>query len=92
MQTIFGPNPRIALVPRGGPENGPFSAMVALVLDKILSENGFKISAIYPCSGSTPTALLGCTGDFAKLCDIWSKIEPNDIVGEISKIKTTQLT
>lgn len=84
----FGPNPKIALIPRGGPENGPNSAMAARILYEVLTLYGFKILAIYPSSGAIPTALLGCTGDFAKLCDTWANITPQKIVGKVGKLRT----
>lgn len=84
----FGYKPKIALVPRGGPENGPFSAMAARVLYEVLTFHGYEISAIYPSSGATPTAVLGSTGDFKKLCEIWANITSKDIVGKVSKFKT----
>ncbi|MDP3697652.1 MAG: hypothetical protein Q8R55_06630 [Candidatus Taylorbacteria bacterium] len=84
----FGPNPDIALVPRGGPENGPYSAMAARIICEILAKNGHNVSAIYPSSGSIPTAILGCTGDFPILCDNWANITPEKIVGKFIKLKT----
>lgn len=81
-------NDKIALVCRGGPENGPFSAMAARIISERLNAAGLKISGIYTCSGSTPTALLGCTGEFAKLCGIWANLRPEDIVGKVKKHKT----
>lgn len=80
---------RIALVCRGGPENGPFSAMVGRILSEELLNTDIDIQAIYASSGSDPTALLGCTGDWAKLCDVWANLTPEKIVGEVSKLKTT---
>src|SRR3989338_2609816 len=79
------PDARIVLVCRGGPENGPFSAMAARILFEKLNLYGFKVSAIYASSGSTPTALLGCTGELSKLCNIWANIKPEDIVGKVRK-------
>lgn len=79
---------KIALVCRGGPENGPFSAMAAKVISERLAKAGLKVSGIYACSGSTPTALLGCIGEFAKLCDLWENLTPVDIVGKIRKWQT----
>lgn len=84
----FGPNPEIALVPRGGPENGPNSAMAARIIYEVLALYGLKVSAIYPSSGAIPTALLGCTGDFAKLCDNWANITPEKIVGKVGMLRT----
>jgi len=78
---------RAALVCRGGPENGPFSAEAGRILSKELPERGIDIKAIYANSGSVPTAVLGCTGDWEKLCDIWDNLRPEDIVGEVSKFK-----
>lgn len=88
METILGPNPRVAIVCRGGPENGPFSAMAARLITEGLAKHGIDVSAIYASSGSVPTALLGCTGDYPKLCDKWANATPEKIVGKISKIKT----
>ena len=85
MRLLFDPNSRIAFVCRGGPENGPFSAIVTRILFERLTKAGFKISGIYASSGSTPTALLGCTREFIKLCDIWANIKPKDIVGKVRK-------
>lgn len=84
----YGREPRIAFVPRGGPENGPFSAMAARILDEVLTEYGHKISGIYPSSGATPTAILGCTGDYPKLCDNWYNMTPEKIVGKVGKLRT----
>ena len=67
MDPTISSESRIALVCLGGPENGPFTAMAARILYEVLSANNLRISAIYTCSGSTPTALLGCAGDFVKL-------------------------
>lgn len=83
------PNFRIALVCRGGPENGPFSAMAGRIIAEKLEEKGLKISAIYASSGSVPTALLGSVGDWAKLCDVWANLTPEDVVGKIRKTKTS---
>lgn len=82
-------NSRIALVCRGGPENGPFSAAAGAVINENLIKHGLKLSGIYVCSGSTATALLGCTGEFDKLCTLWANIMPKDIVGKVNKAKTT---
>lgn len=79
---------RAAFVLRGGPENGPFSAMVGRILSEELSNTDIDVKAIYASSGSVPTAILGCTGDWAKLCDIWANLNPEKIVGEVSKLKT----
>lgn len=88
MDTIFGPDSRVAIVCRGGPENGPFSAVAARLIAESLARKGIKLSAMYASSGSVPTALLGCTGDFPKLCDTWANITPKDIVGKVNKLKT----
>lgn len=84
----FGPNPRIALVPRGGPENGPFSAMAGRIITEVLAEYDLKVSAIYTSSGSTPTALLGCTNDYPKLCSTWANLTSRKVVGKVGKIHT----
>ena len=81
-------NSRIAFVCRGGPENGPFSAGAAAVIYEALIKHGLKLSGIYVCSGSTATALLGCTGKFNKLCTLWANITPQDIVGKVNKFQT----
>jgi hypothetical protein len=78
---------KIAYVCRGGPENGPFSAMAARVLTESLAKEGLAPSAIYASSGSVPTALLGCTGEFGKLCDTWANLSSSNIV-KINKFKT----
>ncbi|MDO8496057.1 MAG: hypothetical protein Q7S43_01225 [bacterium] len=88
MKTMFGPDSRVAIVCRGGPENGPFSAMATKLIAESLIRKGIKLSAIYASSGSVPTALLGCTGDFMKLCNIWPNLGPEDIVGKVSKPRT----
>lgn len=88
MKLDLGPNPKIAFVSRGGPENGPFSAMAARILSETLSDNNYKVSGIYTSSGSTPTALMGCVGDYAKLCDVWANIKPENIVGKTHKLNT----
>lgn len=85
----LNPNSRIAFVCRGGPENGPFSAAAAAVIYDKLAKCGLKLSGIYVCSGSTATALLGCTGEFNRLCTLWANITPKDIVGRVNKVKTT---
>ena len=82
-------NSRVAFVCKGGPENGPFSALACRILSERLNKEGIKVSAIYASSGSIPTALLGCTGDFSKLCDVWANLTPEDIVGKMNKAKTT---
>ncbi len=79
---------RIALVCRSGPENGPFSAAAASVINRELLRHGLKLQGIYVCSGSVPTALLGCTGELNKLCGLWEKITPEDIVGNHYKLTT----
>ncbi len=79
---------RIAVVCRGGPENGPFSAAAFTVLNKGLKQNGLKVSGLYAVSGSVTTALLGAIGEEEKLCRIWSNMTPKDIVGKLSKFKT----
>lgn len=79
---------RAALVPRGGPENGPFSAMAGKILAEELPARGIDIQAIYASSGAVPTAMIGCTGDWSKLCDIWANLRPENIVSEPSKSKT----
>lgn len=79
---------KIALVCRGGPENGPFSAMAGRVISERLASAGLKISGIYTCSGSTPTALLGCIGEYAKLCHVWANLTPEDVVGKVTKLGT----
>lgn len=89
MGTIpFGPDAKIAMVPRGGPENGPNSAMAVRVFDEVFTVHGYKISGIYTSSGSTPTALLGCTGNYAELCHTWANLTPRDVVGKVSTFKT----
>ena len=84
----LNPNSRIAFVCRGGPENGPFSAGAGSVIYEALVNRGLKLSAIYVCSGSTATALLGCTGEFNRLCTLWANITPQDIVGKTNKAQT----
>lgn len=81
-------NSRIAFVCRGGPENGPFSAAAAAIIYEELVRHGLKLSGIYVCSGSAATALLGCTGEFDRLCTLWANITPQDIVGKVWKIQT----
>jgi hypothetical protein len=88
----LNPNSRIAFVCRGGPENGPFSAGAASVIYQAIIEHGLKISGIYVCSGSTATALLGCTGEFNKLCTLWANITPQDIVGKVNKAQIAYRT
>ncbi len=80
-------NSRIAFVCRGGPENGPFSAAAASIIYEFLIKHHLKLSGIYVCSGSAATALLGCTGEFNRLCDLWKNITPQDIVGKVNKVK-----
>lgn len=82
---IFGLGPRIAIVCRGGPENGPFSAMAARVITEVLARYGLKVSAIYTCSGSAATSLMGCIGEYKKLCDIWVNVTPEKITGKTRK-------
>lgn len=89
MEKTFDRRLRGVLVCKGGPENGPFSAMAARILTEELPAKGIDIVAIYACSGSTPTALLGCIGDYPKLCDIWANLTPEQVVGKKSKIRTT---
>ena len=88
MDRLFDKNARIALVCKGGPENGPYSSLAARTITEILEKNGSKISGIYACSGSTPTALLGCVGEYPKLCDTWANLKPIDVVGKVHKIRT----
>lgn len=88
----LNPNSRIAFVCPGGPENGPFSAAAASVIYEALVKRGLKLSGIYVCSGSVSTALLGCTGEFNKLCTLWANITPEDIVGKINKAMTAYRT
>lgn len=76
---------RAALVCRGGPENGPFSAGCGKALFRELPKLGIEIAAIYASSGSTPTALLGCTGEFDRLANIWANLKPDNIVGKVRK-------
>ncbi|GEM_PF-5849275 len=83
---------RIAFVCRGGPENGPFSAGATSVIYDALIKHGLKLSSIYVCSGSTSTALLGCTGEFDRLCTLWANITPQEIVGKINKAETVYRT
>lgn len=85
-------NSRIAFVCRGGPENGPFSAGATSVIYEALVKHGLKLSSIYVCSGSTATALLGCTGEFNKLCTLWRNITPQDIIGKVNKAETIYRT
>ena len=80
-------NMKIAVACRGGPENGPFSAKAVQILAKGLARQNLNISAIYAVSGSTPTALLGCIGEYDQLCDIWLSLTPNQIVGKFSKLR-----
>lgn len=84
----FGPDAKVGLVPRGGPENGPFSSMVARIITDVLNEHNYKVSGIYPSSGSTPTALLGCIGEYGQLCDTWANLTPREIVGNAGKFRT----
>lgn len=88
MSEVFGPNPKIAIVCRGGPENGPYTAMAARIVTEVLANYGFKISGIYSCSGSVSTGLLGCVGDYVRLCNIWLNVTSKDIVGKVTKPKT----
>lgn len=78
---------RKAVICRGGPENGPFSAQAFTTFNKILGQNGIKISTICAISGSVPTALLGCTGDEEKLCKIWLNLTPEEVVGPHAYLK-----
>lgn len=80
---------KIAFVCRGGPENGPFSAAAAAVIYEELIKHNLTLSGIFVCSGSTATALLGCTGEFNKLCTLWRNITSQEIVGKVNKAKTT---
>lgn len=88
MELPFGPDSKIAFVPRGGPENGPFSAMACRIISEILAEYGYKVSGIYTSSGSTPTALMGCIGDYPRLCHIWANLTPKNVVGKMSTMNT----
>ena len=88
MKINLGLKPRIVYVCRGGPENGPFSAMACRILTEVLTANGYSVSGIYASSGSIPTALMGCVGDFKKLCDVWSHLSPEDIVGKSRRAET----
>ena len=85
LRNRFGPNPRIAIVCKGGPENGPFSAMAAWIITLVLAQYGYEVSAIYACSGSVSTGLLGCIGEFKKLCVLWANVTSQDIVGRPQK-------
>jgi len=85
-------NSKIAFVCRGGPENGPFSAGATSVIYSALVKYGLKLSGIYVCSGSTATALLGCTGEFYRLCTLWANITPEDIIGKVRKTETVYRT
>jgi len=71
----------VAVVCRGGPENGPFSAQAFSTIRKGLKQNGSDVAAIFAVSGSVPTALLGCVGEEDRLCKIWQNLTPEDIVG-----------
>ncbi len=84
----FGPDPKIAIVCRGGPENGPFSAMAARIITEVLGQYNLKVTGVYSCSGSVSTSLLGCTGDYAKLCNIWLNITPKKIIGKVGLPRT----
>lgn len=84
----FNSKSKIAFVCRGGPENGPFSAGAASVIYDALVKYGLNLSGIYVCSGSTSTALLGCSGEFDRLCTLWANITPQDIVGRVNKFQT----
>ena len=88
----LNPNSRIAFVCRGGPENGPFSAGAGSVIYEALVKRGLKLPAIYVCSGSTATALLGCTGEFNRLCTLWANITPREIIGKVNKAQTIYRT
>ena len=74
---------KIAVVCRGGFENGPFSAQALATLRKGLLLNELNISGIYAVSSSCPTALLGCIGEDDNLCQIWQDLTPEDIVGDL---------
>lgn len=82
-------NSKIAVVCRGGPENGPFSAKAFTTLSKGLVQNGLKISGVYAVSGSVTTALLGAIGEEERLCRLWSNLTPKDIVGTVSKLRSS---
>lgn len=88
----LNPSSKIAFVCRGGPENGPFSAGATSVIYEALVKHGLKLSGIYVCSGSSATALLGCTGEFNRLCTLWANITPQDIVGRVNKAETIYRT
>lgn len=88
MKIDLGLKPKICYVCRGGPENGPFSAMACRILTENLNANGYEISGIYASSGSIPTSLMGCVGDFKKLCDVWANLGPEDIVGKSRRAET----
>lgn len=74
---------KIAIVPRAGPSNGPYSAQYLATLRQgiQLNKSDAHIAGIYAVSGSGPTALLGCVGEDEKLCDIWLNLTPKDIIG-----------
>jgi len=75
------PNTKIALILRGGPENGPFSAGAVRRLCKIFKLNNLNVSAIFANSASVPTGLLASIGEQDKICDIWRNLRPVDITG-----------
>jgi len=75
-------NSRIAVVCRGGPENGPFSAQALCTLQQGFAKHGLRVSGIYAVSGSSPTALLGCIREEERLCDVWFNLKPKDIIGD----------
>ncbi|MBX4189947.1 patatin-like phospholipase family protein [Candidatus Parcubacteria bacterium] len=83
----LSPNSKIAVVCRGGPENGPFSAQAFLTASKGLEKAKIPITAIYANSGAVPTALIGCYGEIEKLCSVWRDIRPRDIVGGAKESK-----
>ena len=75
---------KIAILPRAGPSNGPYSAQYLATLRQglQLNKSDVNIAGIYAVSGSCPTALLGCIGEEEKLCNIWLNLTPKDIVGD----------
>lgn len=65
---------------RGGPVNGPYAAGALLTARRILDERGIPISRIYAISGSTPAAAMAAIGREDRVCSIWARLQPQDII------------
>lgn len=65
---------------RGGPINGPYAAAAAATIKRIADERGVHIAHVYGNSAGVSAASMLAIGRHWECLDIWSRIEPQDII------------